>query len=291
MPSKSPRHAACLKAGIKPRSKAVSRIALCVEYDGSAYRGWQAQKSPQLPTVQEALEKALSRVADHPVRVLCAGRTDAGVHASAQIVHFDTEARRPLQAWVKGGNAFLPGAVSVRWAKPVSLDFHARFSALSRRYRYIVYNDAVRPALLRDLVTTHPFPLNHVSMAEAGQLLLGERDFTSYRAAACQSSTPMRHVRHLKVNRYGQYVVIDIEANAFLLHMVRNIAGVLLEIGEGRHQPQWAAEVLDRKDRSCAAATAPPQGLYLVQVLYPEHFHLPSEEPGPAFLQATMTGG
>ncbi|MEX2367169.1 MAG: tRNA pseudouridine(38-40) synthase TruA [Pseudohongiellaceae bacterium] len=260
------------------------RIALCLEYDGSSFCGWQAQKSPRVATVQEALEAALTSVADQPVKVICAGRTDTGVHASAQIVHFDSPGNRNIDAWIRGGNALLPATVSVLWGCPVTGSFHARFSALSRRYRYIIHNNRIRPAILRNLVTCHYPPLDTARMAAAGKYLLGELDFTSYRGAACQSPTPMRNVSRLEVRRQGDFVIVDIEANAFLLHMVRNIVGVLLEIGEGRREPEWARQVLDSRDRCCAGVTARPAGLYLVKVSYPEHFALPPVHAGPAFL-------
>ena len=260
------------------------RIALCVEYDGSPFRGWQAQRSPSVPTVQEELERALSRVAAGEVKVHCAGRTDTGVHASAQVVHFDPPAPRPDKAWVLGGNSHLPLSVSVRWARRVASDFHARFSAVSRRYRYLIHNHPVRSPLLRGKVTGWSWPLDAERMARAGRHLIGELDFSSFRGSYCQSPTPMRRVTGLEVWRRGDFVVVDIEANAFLLHMVRNITGVLLEIGEGRREPEWAREVLEARDRSAGGVTAPPQGLYLVKVGYPAHFGLPEEEPGPPFL-------
>jgi tRNA pseudouridine38-40 synthase len=251
------------------------RLALGVEYDGSAFNGWQAQLNPRLATVQESLERALSRVADHPVKLFCAGRTDAGVHGSGQVVHFDTHAQRPLKAWVLGVNSQLGPHCAVQWAQPVPDDFHARFSALSRRYRYCIYNAPVRPALLAKVVTWHHVPLDAAAMHEAGQHLLGEQDFSAFRGAGCQSSTPMRNVMALSVSRQGAYVLIDIEANAFLLHMVRNIAGALLVIGEGRKPTDWTRELLQQRDRRLAAATAPPQGLCLYQVRYPESYGLP----------------
>jgi tRNA pseudouridine38-40 synthase len=251
------------------------RIALGVEYDGSAFSGWQAQLSPRLATVQESLETALSAIAAQPIKVSCAGRTDAGVHGSGQVVHFDTTAERPLKAWVAGTNSILSRHCSVRWAQAVPDDFHARFSALSRRYRYCIYNARVRPALLASFVTVHHAPLDAAAMHAAGQYLLGEHDFTSYRGAACQSSTPMRKVLALSVMRHGAYILIDIEANAFLLHMVRNITGVLMQIGEGRQPPAWARELLQIRDRTQAAVTAPPNGLCLYQVRYPGRFGLP----------------
>ncbi len=252
------------------------RIALGVEYDGSAFNGWQAQLSPRLATVQESLETALSTIAAHPVKVHCAGRTDSGVHGSGQVVHFDTTATRPFKAWVAGTNSILSRHCAVQWAAAVPDDFHARFSALSRRYRYCIYNARVRPALLASFVTLHHQSLDAAAMHAAGQLLLGEHDFTSYRGTACQSNTPMRKVMALSVTRHGDYVLIDIEANAFLLHMVRNITGVLMLIGEGRQPPAWAGELLQIRDRTKAAVTAPPNGLCLYQVRYPERFGLPA---------------
>jgi tRNA pseudouridine38-40 synthase len=252
------------------------RIALGIEYDGSAFSGWQSQLNPHLQTVQENLEQALSCVADHPVTVLCAGRTDAGVHASGQVVHFDTLATRPLKAWVHGTNSNLPARVVVRWAKEVPGDFHARFSATSRRYRYLISNTAVRPAMYTQFVTHHHQPLDAEAMHAAGQYLLGENDFSSFRAAGCQSRTAMRHVTEVRVRRSEELVIVDIEANAFLLHMVRNIVGTLFEIGEGRKPPQWAGDLLGLRDRTQAAPTAPPNGLSLVGVRYPEAFAIPA---------------
>jgi tRNA pseudouridine38-40 synthase len=254
------------------------RIALCVEYNGTAFRGWQAQLNQNTPTVQEALERVLGGVAAHPLRVNCAGRTDAGVHATWQVVHFDTTAQRPLKAWVRGANARLPPQVAVRWAQPVAADFHARFSAQSRRYRYVIHNQAARAARLVDLVASHHAPLDAARMQEAGQYLLGENDFSAFRGAACQSRTPMRKVTELTVQRYGNYLCLDIEANAFLLHMVRNIVGALLWIGDGRRDPTWMQTLLHSRDRTQAAPTAPPQGLTLIGVRYPAHFGLPEPD-------------
>lgn len=254
------------------------RIALGVEYDGSAFHGWQTQLDPALATVQESLEQALSQVAAQRVTVNCAGRTDTGVHAAGQVVHFETTSQRQLKAWVLGANSALLKAkrrIAVRWAHAVPDDFHARFSALSRRYRYTVCDDPVRPAMLADFVTGHQQRLDAEAMHAAGQYLLGELDFSSYRAASCQSRTPMRCVTELTVRRHGHLVVMDIEANAFLLHMVRNIMGTLLVIGEGRQAPEWAKQLLDARDRTLAPKTAPPTGLSLVKVRYPARFGLP----------------
>ena len=255
------------------------RIALGIEYDGSGYSGWQSQLSPHLQTVQETLESSLSKVADHPVSVLCAGRTDAGVHASGQVIHFDTNAARPLKAWVQGGNSNLPHTIAVRWARQVPADFHARFSAQSRRYRYLISNTPVRPAMYSLFLTHHHQPLAADVMHQAAQLLLGENDFTSFRAAGCQSRTAMRKVTRITVSRSGALVTVEIEANAFLLHMVRNIVGSLLEIGQGDKPVQWMGDLLALRDRTQAAPTAPAQGLSLIEVRYPEVFGIPRNQP------------
>jgi len=260
------------------------RVALGIEYNGRGFNGWQAQKSPHTKTVQQTLEQALSEVADHPVTLVCAGRTDAGVHATGQVVHFDHRHERTEGAWIRGGNALLPPEVSVRWAKQVPADFHARFSATARRYRYVIYNHAVKPAILNGQVTHHYQPLDAERMHAAGQLLLGEQDFSAYRGSACQSTTPMRHVSEISVRRQWDFVTLDIQANAFLLHMVRNIAGVLMEIGEGRKPVAWAGEVLAGRDRRQGGVTALPNGLYLVKVFYPAAFNLPEVAASPGFL-------
>ncbi len=257
-------------------SSNASRIALCIEYQGTGFNGWQAQKAVGISTVQETLETALSQVADQAIKVHCAGRTDKGVHASAQIVHFETSNERPLKAWVKGCNALLPSTVVVRWAKHVEADFHARFSALSRCYCYLIYNNNIPSALLHGQVSSHFFPLNEKSMHDAAQYLLGERDFSSFRGAGCQSNTAMRNVSCVKVERSGNFIKIEIKANAFLLHMVRNIVGALLEVGEGIRDPEWIRSLLEQKDRRQAGITAPPEGLYLIEVEYPDKHELPS---------------
>lgn len=276
--------------GSDPAQSPAGRIALCIEYNGGSFNGWQAQKSASARTVQETLERALSEVADHHVNLVCAGRTDTGVHASGQVVHFDHWHQRPADAWHRGGNSLLPPEIAIRWSRPVSNAFHARFSATARRYRYVISNHPVRPAILSGLVTHHRYALDAAAMHAAGQLLLGENDFSAFRGAACQSPTPMRNLHHLSVSRYSEFVVIDVEANAFLLHMVRNIAGVLMEIGEGRRPPDWAGELLEARDRTLGGVTAPPDGLYLVKVSYPAEFGLPDEVPGPAFLMQAAGG-
>lgn len=258
------------------------RIALVLEYDGSQYHGWQAQTG--LHTMQQAVEYALSKVADCPISVVCAGRTDTGVHATNQVIHFDCEKERSVRAWIHGVNSFLPKDICVKWGKELSEEFHARYSAIARRYRYIIYNGAIRPALLRSNVTWQYRQLDHRLMHQAAQLLLGENDFTSFRSVECQSNTPMRNIHKLQVSRMGDLVIIDISANAFLHHMVRNIAGVLIAVGSGKHPVSWVDEVLKAKDRRLGAETAPAYGLYLVQVTYPPEFSILQNSPGPSFL-------
>lgn len=263
----------------------VSRIALGIEYKGARYRGWQRQESG-VPSVQAALEKALSQVAAEPVSLMCAGRTDAGVHASGQVVHFDTRVERPLKAWIMGGNANLPPDISVTWAKVMPAEFHARFKAFARRYRYVIYNDPIRPAHLAEEVTWNHRPLDVARMREAAAHLVGTHDFTSFRAVQCQAKSPLKTVHHLEVIEHGRFIVIDVRANAFLHHMVRNFAGVLMTIGAGEREPGWVAEVLAARDRRAGGVTAHPYGLYLVQVEYPPEFELPQRYLGPHFLSA-----
>jgi len=260
----------------------IQRIAFCVRYDGARYHGWQNQEG--LQTIQGALEKALSFVADHPVAIVGAGRTDAGVHASGQVAHFDTQANRDDHAWVFGANSNLPSDISVVWAKHVWQNFHARYSALTRRYRYIIYNHEIRPGILRHAVGWYYRLLDEARMKEAGQYLLGEHDFSAFRGSECESHSPMREVFEVDVVRYRRMVVIDVCANAFLLHMVRNIVGVLVAIGSGERPPEWAKEVLESRDRRRAGVTFQSHGLYLVEVKYPEEFDLPSAPTGPFFL-------
>ncbi len=259
------------------------RIALGVEYKGARYRGWQRQ-SIGVPSVQQALEDALSRVADAPVSVLCAGRTDAAVHACGQVVHFDTRAVRSERAWTMGSNLNLPRDISVTWAREMPAHFHARFKAMARRYRYVIYNDPIRPAHLAEEVTWNHRPLDVERMAEAAQCLVGVHDFSAFRASQCQAKSPVKHLHHLRVTRHGQMIVLDIRASAFLHHMVRNIAGVLMTIGAGERPVAWAREVLESLDRRQGGVTAHPYGLYLVQVEYPDEYVLPQRYIGPHFL-------
>lgn len=256
------------------------RIALGIEYDGRPYCGWQFQDHS--PSVQAVVEQAVSSVAAHPVRVTCAGRTDTGVHAAEQVVHFDTQSVRDKKAWVMGANANLPKSVSVLWVKVVDESFHARFSAIRRRYRYVIFNRHVRPAFLAGRVAFCFRPLDEERMQAAAHYLVGEHDFNAYRALACQAKSPVRTVYQLDITRRDELILIDIEANAFLHHMVRNIAGVLMAIGAGEQEPEWAKAVLDGRDRSLGGVTAPPDGLYLMEVRYPDAYALPRLSPSSA---------
>ncbi len=258
------------------------RIALGIEYDGSRYNGWQSQKHGL--GIQTVTEQALSKVAAQNIRLTCAGRTDTGVHAVEQVVHFDCDADRDMRAWVLGGNANLPSDISILWANAVDDDFHARFSALSRTYRYIILNRDVRPAILANKVSWTYRPLDADKMQMAAEPLLGEHDFSSYRTVQCQSKTPVRNVLRLDVSRHDDFVIIDIEANAFLHHMVRNIAGVLMTIGAGDAPVNWSREVLEIRDRTEAGITAPAAGLYFMSVAYPQKFGLPSKSESTQFL-------
>ncbi len=250
------------------------RIAIGIEYDGTAYNGWQRQRTGL--GVQERLERSLAVVADEPVEVTCAGRTDAGVHASGQVAHFDTHAERSERGWLLGANTNLPDDICVTWVKPVADDFHARFSATARRYRYRILNRLVRSALYRRRAWWVHQDLDHLRMHEAAQALLGEHDFSAFRAAGCQASNAVREVTAISVVREGDWVLLDITANAFLQHMVRNIAGTLVAIGSGDQEVGWAARVLGDRDRTRAGMAAPPHGLTLVQVCYPDAFDIPA---------------
>ncbi|AYH44953.1 tRNA pseudouridine(38-40) synthase TruA [Azoarcus sp. DN11] len=251
------------------------RIALGVEYAGDAFQGWQSQSHGR--TVQDHLEAALAGIAGHPVRLHCAGRTDAGVHATAQVVHFDTTAARPMHGWIRGTNARLTSPISVRWAVEVADDFHARFCAVSRRYRYILHNSVVRPALLAGRVGWFHPPLDAAAMSEAARSLLGWHDFSAFRAAGCQAKSPVKLMHDAQVRRDGEYIVFDFWANAFLHHMVRNLVGALVYVGKGHYPIGWLAEVLASRDRSRAALTFPADGLYLSGVEYLPHWPLPDE--------------
>lgn len=259
------------------------RIALGIEYDGSRFNGWQMQ-AHDTRTVQSVLQHALSVVADHEVQLTCAGRTDTGVHATGQVVNFDCHHARELKAWVMGANAHLPNDVCVHWAREVDSGFSARFSAVMRAYRYIILNRRSRPALQHGRVSWIYDTLDEQGMHTAAQALLGERDFSSFRSSACQASHARRFVESIKVTRDAEYIYIDIRANAFLHHMVRNIVGSLLVVGRGEQPIAWLAELLELKDRTLAGPTAPPDGLYLVNVEYPASFDLPQSGYLPRFL-------
>lgn len=253
----------------------VTRYALVVEYDGSGYQGFQRQASAKR-TVQGELEEALSKIAAHPVTLVCAGRTDAGVHATHQIVHFDSTADRSQKAWVEGTNTRLPDSIRVRWADKVPGEFHARFSALARTYRYFTYIDSIRSAFLPCRATWLRTPLNVEAMQSGARHLLGEHDFSSFRASQCQAHSPVRRIESVRLARSGAFVIMEIKANAFLHHMVRNLMGSLYEVGRGSRPPEWIAELLSLKDRNAAAPTASPHGLYFVGVDYPEQFPVPT---------------
>lgn len=264
------------------------RLAIGLDFNGRAYRGWQTQQ-PGVKSVQETLERAIAHVADHPVTVIAAGRTDAGVHASGMVAHFDTGAVRPERSWLLGVNTRLPEDIALRWITPVSDEFHARFKAVARRYRYVIYNHPLRSSLLAGMVTWHYHALDMARMQAAAAHLVGRHDFSAFRAVGCQARHPVRDVQFLTLARRGPLIVLDIQADGFLHHMVRNIAGVLMAIGQGKAEPDWAREVLEARDRTLGGVTAPAEGLYFVDALYPGQFDLPREPPGPAFL-AGMVG-
>lgn len=255
----------------------MARIAVGLEYQGSAYAGWQVQ--PAAPSIQAVTERALGRIAAMPVALVCAGRTDAGVHALNQVAHFDTPALRSLRSWVLGANSELPADVTLTWARPVPPHFHARFSAEARIYRYLILNRTARSALHAQRATWIHRPLDTGAMAQAAGLLTGEHDFSAFRAAGCQARSPVRRLTHLGVVRRGDWVVIEAQANAFLHHMVRNLAGLLIRVGKQDAPPEWAREVLEGRDRTRSAPTAPAAGLYLAGVRYPPAFGLPSRPP------------
>lgn len=275
----------------------VQRWVAGVEYNGALFKGWQRQKHHPGLSVQDALENALSKVANHPVNIVCAGRTDSGVHASSQVIHFDTTALRTERSWKLGVNTGLPHGVCLNWVQPApELDvsqvadaregqFHARFSAVARRYRYFILNKPVKPGLMHDQATWWRVPLDSSKMHEAAQALIGKHDFSSFRASDCQANNAVRTMKDISVTRINEWVIIEVCANAFLYHMVRNIAGVLLPIGEGRKPIEWCSEVLSQQDRTKAGVTAPGEGLYFVDVEYPEFPNLPIENDGPYFYQ------
>jgi len=250
------------------------RIALGLEFDGTPFHGWQSQADAS--GVQDAVESALSAIAGTKVAVIAAGRTDAGVHATLQLLHFDIEANRPETAWVRGVNSLLPAAIAVRWAVVVPLEFHARFSATGRHYTYLLLDRPVRPALLASRVGWYHRPLALEPMREAAGALLGLHDFSAFRAAECQAKTPLKTLDRLDIAREGDMIRFDLHADAFLQHMVRNIVGTLVYVGNGRHSARWVAEVLASRDRSRAAPTFAASGLYLSGIDYAPRWNLPS---------------
>ncbi len=268
------------------------RWALGVEYDGAAFHGWQTQApttqvvnglpiGSTLPTIQGALESAMSQIADAPVQIVCAGRTDAGVHATGQVIHFDAPVERPDSAWVRGVNALLPDSCAVRWAQPVPEDFHARFSATGRRYRYILLNRPERAAIFAGRAGWFHRPLDVASMAVAAQSILGTHDFSAFRAAECQANSPIRTLTDARVSRQGDWVVFDFAANAFLQHMIRNLVGALIYVGKGAEPVTLMTTLLAQKDRKLAPPNFMPDGLYLTAVDYDAGWGLPSaEKPG-----------
>ncbi len=243
------------------------KIALGVEYMGTNFHGWQLQKSG-IRTVQQVVEQALSKIADHPVRVFCSGRTDAGVHAIEQVIHFETTAIREDKAWLFGGNVNLPHDVNFTWAKRVDDDFHARFNAHARRYHYKIHNTQVRSAIIGQHSLWEPRALNIEKMSAAAQCLLGEHDFSAFRGSLCQAKSPIKTIEFIHLSKQDDEILLDIKANAFLHHMVRNIVGTLLRVGKGERDAEWVQTVLESKQRKQAGATAQPQGLYFVKAFY-----------------------
>ena len=258
------------------------RYALGIEYDGKNYCGWQRQNN--VITVQEKLEQALSKIANETIEVVCAGRTDTGVNATNQVIHFDTRSVRKDVGWTLGVNTHLPSDIAVTWVKKVDDDFHARFSATARHYRYIIYNNPMRSAILSHGISHCHFPLDEKLMQQGAEHLLGRHDFTSFRTVHCQSHSAVRTIEHCNVTRQAKYIIVDIKANAFLHHMVRNVVGSLMRVGQAQETTSWVKDVLEAKNRCVAGVTAPPEGLYFVGVEYPDKFLIPKMPMGPLFL-------
>jgi len=249
------------------------RVALGVEYDGRPFNGWQSQPDGQ--TVQDTLQRALSQISGSPISIIAAGRTDTGVHALEQVAHFDTRVPRPMTAWVRGANALLPDSIAVRWAQQVPDQFHARFSAHGRSYRYLLLNRSTRPAIQAGKVGWFHAPLDLKVMQTAAQYLIGEHDFSAFRASQCQAKSPVKHLQQLDISRQGEMFVFEVSANSFLHHMVRNIVGCMVYVGKGKHPPEWMAEVLASCERGFSAPTFSPDGLYLRRVTYDAKWGLP----------------
>lgn len=262
------------------------RVVMAIEYVGSHYRGWQVQKSG-VPTVQSVLEAAIAKVANEPIATIVAGRTDAGVHASNQIIHFDTHSDRDPYGWTMGVNGHLPGDISVKWTVLADESFHARFSAVERIYRFVIHNNWIKSAHLEGRVTWEQYPLDIELMQQAANSLLGTHDFSSFRAAECQAHSPVKTLREFTLQRFGEFIVIQVRANGFLHHMVRNLVGVLLPIGRGRKPIEWAQEVLSFRDRKKGGVTAKGDGLYFVKAVY-ENIELPHQAAGPVFIQPLL---
>lgn len=258
------------------------RIALGLEYDGFAFCGWQSQT--QRCGIQDYLQTNLSKIAAHAITVTTAARTDTGVHALLQVVHFDTHAQRPLTAWKRGVNSLLPKSISVQWAMPVGENFHARYSARQRHYRYLLLNRAARPGTQHGKVGWYPMPLNLADMQNAANYLLGEHDFSAFRASECQAATPVRHMHEVSIAKHNDYFVFSFSANAFLQHMIRNIVGCLIYVGSGKYPPATLAEILISRDRTKSAPTFSPYGLYLCGISYDDVWALPAANKDLVFI-------
>ena len=265
----------------------MQRIAMGIEYKGHLFHGFQSQASG-VSTVQQSLERALSGICNEEITLVCAGRTDRGVHATQQVIHFDTLARRPERAWLRGANTQLPAGVSIRWVKEVAPDFHARFSARSRTYRYIIHNTPTPSALLSEMVTWDRRRLDLEAMIDGSQYLLGEHNFNAFRGADCQAKNPVRRMEKITITRRRDFIVIEVQATAFLYHMVRNIVGSLAAVAAGEKSAYWIKAVLESQDRRCAGVTAPAAGLYLVDVAYDAQYELPPGEKGPYMIAGLL---
>lgn len=279
------RNCEIVDAGLFPDG--MRRIAMGVEYKGSEFSGFQSQSSG-VTTVQQSLQHALTDICAEPITLVCAGRTDKGVHATGQVIHFDTLADRPLKAWLRGVNTKLPLGASIRWAQEVSPHFHSRFSATSRTYRYVIYNSPTPSALLRKTVTWDRRRFDLDAMQKGSRFLIGEHDFSAFRGADCQANNPVRVMQRIDINKFNNFIVIEVQATAFLYHMVRNIVGVLAAVACENKPPEWVEAVLVSRDRTQADVTAPADGLYLVKVEYPSEYQLPTVPVGPYFLPESL---
>jgi tRNA pseudouridine38-40 synthase len=282
VPDEYRRNAEIMPGGIVPPG--ISRFALAVEYCGERYHGWQRLKGTNHLTAQAALEDALGFVAAEPIQLVCAGRTDAGVHATNQIVHFDTVAVRPAKAWVLGGNARLPADIRIKWAHPVNFDFHARFSARRRTYRYLIVNTPAQPAIAASQCLWVRKPLDVHAMQQAANYCLGEHNFNAVRSSICQAKNPVRTLYSFTITTFNDWVVVELCGNAFLHHMVRNLMGLLLPVGLGEKKPEWVRDVLDTCDRKQAGKTEAAKALYLVKVEYDKDYGFPVMAKGPFML-------